>query len=823
MNSFIKQTFITTCALLLAVAGAVHAQVQLGADLQPRSTPLGDPVRFAVKVVGQASNKEPIVKVDPSISVRSDGVRSNTEIFNGQISRSTTYSYALYPSKIGEFKVEAEVPTNGDALLTDTFILSVREKTAQEKRQEPFLKLSTDARSIYVGQDIPIEVTLFIAEGSQLRNSRNAPELETNDFIPSTFNGPYNGNARVPGYSPIDYRTNVTAFKAGKHTLGPATLSPIVDVRSGPRYVQKQFTLQSDPIQIEVKPLPEEGKPASFNGAVGTFQMTLDAEPLKLTQGDPISVTIKIAGDGSYASVEMPELSESSGWKLYPSRKFENNDRRTNKDFLTFTQVLVPEASKAEIPPFEFSYFDPDEEKYKILRTDAIPIEVTPDNTPNPVASASDAGTPATTLQPVTPDASTPIADMTDILSIRPMATYSPVAPPLPIYKSKAFWAAQSIPAAAFTFMFLLFVKEKRSRRQAPKVKSHVPELSELTDQIRNSPPTNTAAFYELASSALNSWEYHSGKTIASLNDSDLEQKARQIREHHATLRYSGAEATNVPIDNAEREEVINTLTSLSRIGDIPVAASVTSKTLLIAFFLTLALAPQLQATPEETFTTAESQFQKGEYAEAAKSYQSIIDAGKGSPDIYYNLGTAQFRAESRGQAALAWHRALHIDPQHSESRQNLGFLKRKAGFLDYQSDHPQFGSFLSHNNWIATVTISAWLLILSIASLIFLKLRAAWIALPVTAATIAVTMLGVSIFAIKAAAERTPSPDRAIVITEETKAYNEPATTSSTVISLPPGSEVNILLTRESWTYVDIPGKLRGWVQTNAIAPLAI
>lgn len=553
---------IFTALICLCAATSAGAQVQIGADLSPRSTPEGEPVEFRVRVVGTGQHGDPVVKTDPSINVTSAGAQSSfTMNFGGDRSSDKTYIFHLQPSKMGQFKVEAEVPITGDALLSEPFTLTVREKTAAEKAREPFLKLSTDARNIYVGQLVPVEITLFLSEGSRLRSGNIAPELQTNDFVPQSFTGPFYGKAKVPQYEPFDYNTSVTALKSGKLTLGPAKLQAVIDIPYGIQVQRKQFLLESDPLNIEIKPLPEEGKPKSFDGAVGSFKLAMDAEPLRLAQGDPISVTIQVAGDGNFPAVNMPHISESSGWKTYPARKFENNDRRTGQTTsLTFTQVLIPLDMKKEIPSFEFSFFDPIKEKYETQKTDPIPIEVSASTAPLPVASQDGSALPAA---PITPDAIVPVADMNDILSIRPIADFSLIAPPVPVYRTDAFWIAQSVPLGAFALMFLFFVREKRMARGPKKLKSHVPEFADLLQNLQQNPPSHAAAFYQAASSALDSWEYHAGRTIHSLRAPELDLETHAVRERHGVLRFSGAKDADSPITSDERRNVIATLTKL--------------------------------------------------------------------------------------------------------------------------------------------------------------------------------------------------------------------------------------------------------------------
>ena len=70
---------------------------------------------------------------------------------------------------------------------------------------------------------------------------------------------------------------------------------------------------------------------------------------------------------------------------------------------------------------------------------------------------------------------------------------------------------------------------------------------------------------------------------------------------------------------------------------------------------------------------------------------------------------------------------------------------------------------------------------------------------------------------------------DLAVVTSKETRAYAGASTTSSSLVQLPPGSQVRRIEDRESWSYVEFhnenppPGgrDIRGWVHTESITPL--
>ncbi len=100
-------------------------------------------------------------------------------------------------------------------------------------------------------------------------------------------------------YDVVIYKTCVVAAKAGKIDLGPATISLNVprpnSRRSWPFNEPMDWqnvTVDSDPLTVQVLPLPRENVPAGFSGAVGTYSLTLTASPTNVAMGDPVTVKV---------------------------------------------------------------------------------------------------------------------------------------------------------------------------------------------------------------------------------------------------------------------------------------------------------------------------------------------------------------------------------------------------------------------------------------------------------------------------------------------------------------------------------------------------
>lgn len=148
----------------------------------------------------------------------------------------------------------------------------------------------------------------------------------------------------------------------------------------GSFFARRQNRLLSPaPIQLVVKPLPEQGKPESFQGAVGSFRISASIDKSQVKQGEPVTLKVDIEGDGNIETINRPKVPVLTGFKTYDadtkSQLFKTGDVIGGKK--SFEIVFIPkDAGNVFVPPLEFSYFDPKKEKYLVLQTPNFPLKV---------------------------------------------------------------------------------------------------------------------------------------------------------------------------------------------------------------------------------------------------------------------------------------------------------------------------------------------------------------------------------------------------------------------------------------------------------------
>ncbi|MFN0204768.1 MAG: BatD family protein [Planctomycetota bacterium] len=162
----------------------------------------------------------------------------------------------------------------------------------------------------------------------------------------------------------------------------------------------------ADSLKLEIRPIPEDGRPANYSSAVGKFKIFAEASPHDLKVGESLKVKLRIEGEGNIEFLDPPKLDGLDGFHVYGKI----DEKKRNERFVTYDLSPLSENVK-QIPAISFSYFDTDGEgTYKTISTNPIPITVRP-------------LPPGSGLAPLAEDASKrAVAGVDDIFDMKPVA-----------------------------------------------------------------------------------------------------------------------------------------------------------------------------------------------------------------------------------------------------------------------------------------------------------------------------------------------------------------------------------------------------------------
>ena len=450
-----------TVLLAAALCSSAALAATFTATLDRDSMDLHDTAELSLAFEGGQPGNVPTPVVPGLVFTPAGTTQSASVNFGGSgssVSSTITVNFAVTAQQAGDFTIPAMVATvNGQQLSTQPIHLTVTKPeapsaAATNSGAEPaFMRLSVPSKRLYVGEPMVAQLQLYIRDDVINSGNFDMPGIPADGFTTGKI-------AQLPQrhqvqagnhvYTVVTLALPVTPQKTGSLTLGPFNGSIVVvltppgadafSARFFNQGEQRQVPLVTDPVTIESLPLPDQGKPADFSGAVGNFTMTAMAGPTNVVVGDPVTVRVQIAGTGSFDSVTLPPQTAWHDFKLYPATtKTETTDQFGFQGTKTFEQIISPlSAEVKELPGVSFSYFNPDQGKYVTLTQPAVPLLVSP---------AGAIPIPALAAKTTTPENQSPA----DIMPIKEgLGTLAGATTPW--YTRPGFMAVQSLPVAAF-------------------------------------------------------------------------------------------------------------------------------------------------------------------------------------------------------------------------------------------------------------------------------------------------------------------------------------------------------------------------------------
>ena len=245
----------------------------------------------------------------------------------------------------------------------------------------------------------------------------------------------------------------------------------------------------------------------------------------------------------------------------------------------------------------------------------------------------------------------------------------------------------------------------------------------------------------------------------------------------------------------------------------------------ILLLLLLTALLSRGETTGPSHYEQGVAAFEKKDWPAAREAFEAVIEKDQLiSGDLLFNLGNTLFREEKPGLAALWYRRAVLLNPLDGAARQNLRLLRGRTGFHEFDTNLSQtIASVLKHSQWKWLAAGAGWATALALGALLFLRLRGGAQILAWCLAALGAPLAGVALWG--AAASRTPEDvsRRAVVTQADVAVLSAPTETAGVIIDVPPGSEVIVHETRETWSYVEVPGDQPrfGWVRGQSLARL--
>lgn len=309
----------------------------------------------------------------------------------------TSFTYVLRPRQLGNYTIgSAKIEAKSKTFKTKPFTVKVLKNSPRgDDPNDPyniaarsaFIKVFPSKTTVYQGEPLVCAYKLFY------KTNYGTPILQSTP----DFSGFYHTKIEPKGIRP-----KTETYKGQKYKSGVIAQEILIPQRSGSLkpgqaefYLPTQIYIRQGGFRmpqvinqtsiaqfpkITVKPLPEEGKPSDFSGAVGQYKFSVKASRSEVPATESVTLRISLSGKGNIKLVDAPAPELPSAFEIYDpelKEKIAVNGAGMSGS-KTYDYLLIPRyGGTYKIPAISFTYFDPESKRYKTLQSEEIEITVT--------------------------------------------------------------------------------------------------------------------------------------------------------------------------------------------------------------------------------------------------------------------------------------------------------------------------------------------------------------------------------------------------------------------------------------------------------------
>lgn len=242
-------------------------------------------------------------------------------------------------------------------------------------------------------------------------------------------------------------------------------------------------------------------------------------------------------------------------------------------------------------------------------------------------------------------------------------------------------------------------------------------------------------------------------------------------------------------------------------------------------FYLLLLTASSAFATDEINKFQAGNQFYAAEkYELAIENYESLLNTGSESAELYFNLGNSYYKLHKVAPAIYNYEKALLLSPNDEEIKNNLDFARKMA--IDDIKVIPKVGFHKLISDFTSKYYYDTWAWISVALAFLFLAFFAGYYFSQKTIFKriyffgMFLFLLGIFLSAASGFYEknRIANEKPAIVFAETTPLKSEPKMTGQDATVLHEGTKVYVLESIANWKKVALTDETTGWIEDNAI-----
>ncbi|MFC1554261.1 BatD family protein [candidate division KSB1 bacterium] len=410
--------FAVVPVIILLLATVTYAfNVTVKAYFDSGELFVNQPATFVIEVSGASGNVTKPSLPDFEgwfVYSGSTGQSQNWTVINGKMSASISYTYGIIPLKEGNTKIpQITVNIDGKDYKTESFTVEVKKErtvtpppaggnlpdpSGSENDPELFLLVSPDKREVYQNEGITLEYKVYIGQNVEVSEYSQLNIPYSQGFWAEDYSMPRQPRAVPEMYN--NKRYNAAVLKkvelfptnSGEFDIDPMEMQFAVRSNNSTRNrsvfdsffnrATENVKVRSNDLKITVKPLPVEGRPSNFSGAVGKYSMSASVDKMNIKENESITMKITISGEGNIKLINEPVLDLPDYFEVYDPKVGEKIDKlgSTVSGEKTFEYVLIPRRrGNYSLDPVSFAFFDPELRAYKVIETRPLSINVSPD------------------------------------------------------------------------------------------------------------------------------------------------------------------------------------------------------------------------------------------------------------------------------------------------------------------------------------------------------------------------------------------------------------------------------------------------------------
>ncbi len=411
-NTFTRRALGVLLAQFLMVVPSLSADLSVRAFIDQRIVSVGDSFTLSVELSGgdanNASSPQP-PDIEAFAAYRGSGSSTSMQFANGQMSQTRTLDFYFQATAVGKFEIGAvTVLFDGVEHRSEPIQIEIVQGRPRRSQQQPsrtdvfskddlYVSAHAGKDEVFVNEAVIVTYKIYTRVDVSQFGISSLPE-NSGFWVEDLLGERARPQPTAEMINGLRYtvatikKAALFPTSAGEKTIEPLEIECAVRLKPTRRSVFDDFfsdpfgrtvrySVKSEPLRIKVLPLPEEGKPADFSGAVGTFTLEGQVNKTTVPVNEVASLKLTLRGSGNIRTLPNPEIKFSAGLEAYDPEVSE--DVRAKADGIlgsrTYEWVVVPRVQgRQTIKPIRLPYFDPKDREYKVALLDEIVLDVKP-------------------------------------------------------------------------------------------------------------------------------------------------------------------------------------------------------------------------------------------------------------------------------------------------------------------------------------------------------------------------------------------------------------------------------------------------------------